>query len=222
MSINVDLMTSASDRIITRSGLGLLVSIGGWPTLAEVKNFLNVTDSTHDAYISRIRGASLTAIEMYLDRKLEYKEETETILLTNCDKVSHLYRRVYLHRWPIDSVLSIVDENGKAITFKIDEQGLLCGSFQSSYKVIVDYVGGFNPIPFDILTVFYEMINSLYAQKGVVASTAGALKSEAVPGVFSRSYYNSDSSSGVSQSGMGVINPINYAFILDPYKAYYV
>lgn len=217
------LITQSSDPIVTSSlAAPITITVSGFPSLVEVKGFLNITDATHDAFILRVMGSTINVIEKYLDRKLEYKEETETVLLTNCDKVSHLYRRVYLHRWPVTSVKSATNELGRSIDFQIDEEGLLCGEFHSGYKIIITYTGGLNPIPFDIISVFYEMINSLYAQKGTVASTAGELKSRSVPGVLSESYFQSGSGdSGASRSGMGVINPVNYAFILDPYKAWY-
>ena len=78
----------------------------------------------------------------------------------------------------------------------------------------MNYEGGFDPIPVDVLDVFYNMLSSGYAGKNVVVSS-GRVKSQTVPGVLSTTYF--DDSAGGAAAAISPDLPGYYASILDSY-----
>jgi len=174
------------------------MAICEWPTLEEVKAELGITGTEQDAFLTRSIAASIGAIEGYVHRKLPQQLESETFYITDCDKCIGYIHRLQLKRWPIVSVTTCLDGSGNAVEYSIDEGGMLCGTFMTSDKIIVDYEGGLDCASeaFNIaLDVFWDMVTYRNSKYGEVA-TASDVKKESVPGVYTIEYHSPTSTEG--------------------------
>lgn len=192
-----------------------------WPTLAEVKAYLEIEHTDDDTYLQLYMDATVLAIEGYCGRWFEAKDEVEQFRLTDFDKHYAGINGIRLHRVPVASVTSIINapDSGITFTYKQGESGFLQGDFINGEDITVTYRGGFeDDIPADVLNVYYEMMTVRYSLKGYKVPLSGNLKSQAIPGVHSESFYDTGSES--SKVGYGLPSPVNFSYVLDSYILY--
>jgi len=193
-----------------------------WPTLAEVKAYLGIVVPDDDDYLQMQMDATVLAIENYCGRWFEAKDDIEQFRLTDFDKHYSRVNGIRLHRVPIASIASIINapDAGVTFTYKQGESGFIQGNFiDLGEDISVSYRGGFeDAIPADVLNVYYEMMTVRYSLKSYKVPLSGNLKSQAVPGVHSESFYDTGSES--SKVGYGLPSPTNFSHVLDSYILY--
>lgn len=221
------LLETGTEVLATEDGLTLVVEREQclWPTLEEVKTELGVITPDDDAFIQRQINATINSIEKYLGRKVPLQTDTEVFRISECDKqIGHSYR-LQLGRWPLLEVMSCTDNQNGALSFSIDEDGMLCGNFGYQHIVTVNYHGGLScsSLDFDaIVDVFWQMVEYRYTQKNAVGggAAAGTVKKESIPGVMSVEYFSG--TEGSTSTSSNPSDPKAYGYILDQYRAYFV
>lgn len=175
-----------------------------WPDVTAIKAILGITGTADDAWLTRKREVVISEIENYLERFLTKGTHVEKARF-GCG-CGHM---MYLKGFPVESITSV-----RGITdYAFDRDGTFCFDCVCDAEVEVTYVGGLDPIPADIVDMFYSMLAAKYANKNVTVSS-GKKKAETVPGVYSVTYFEDSggSSSGDSDS-VGY-----YENILLPYR----
>lgn len=183
-----------------------------WPDLDAIKAWLGIVGTEYDEFLTQRRAATISMIERYCNRLFELQNRIEEYDLAKCTGIP--IGEIFLKATPIAVINSITGistwrETGYgSICLLLD-----CHSESSDGKITVDYDGGFDPIPPEIIDVFYSMINFGYTTKDAVPGN-GQIKKETVMGVVSTEYVT-DSSAGGAAVTQGM--PDYYAAILDSY-----
>lgn len=176
-----------------------------WPTLDELKAWMGITSTTDDAWLEHKMAVAISNIENYTQRWFVKATYTEKIR-AGCGGES----RMYLHAVPVESINNVSGVS----SFHYDNNGVFCFTCVTNADVSVEYIGGYDPIPVDILDVFYNMMGSLHANKNKIASS-GRVKSESIPGVLSTHYFDDAAAGALVSSDPGL--PGYYSSILDGY-----
>jgi len=174
---------------------------------------LNIPDSdaTKDVLIQGALDAALDLVENYLDRKLEYKEETEHYY----DVSQHT---LLAKRYPIESV--------KSSTTVLAQIDLLKGIFhfgggERVHEVTVVYTGGFKMFPSSLLLALWSVFDTVWADFGAAgsasASTSGGPPVKSLKLGELGISFGTDSSASSSGSSGDFFSPVSIA-LLSPYR----
>lgn len=206
--------------------------------LATARNALKVPagDTTKDAAIGLVMNETLAAIETYLGRGLLYKRETVKFYDTDWPKIR-------LPRYPIGVVHS---PRCRLVHHRVGwiepDWGTVFWNYRTTrtgglYRTMtVDYEGGFNPLPSDLLRAMWEAFMDLWSRSD---QATGAPKPGAGPtivqgsGEISKIVYpdggsvtwdvgatvsgGSSGSSAADYSGMGWLAP--WGYLLSTYRS---
>jgi hypothetical protein len=168
------------------------MAAGDLCTLADVKQYLNITGNVDDALLGRLITAVSSRIAQYIQRNIGTGSITET---RNGSGTSSMY----LGRWPVTAVASVVVNgttipaaaNGSSgysiqlwdgVTIPIKEPVLQLtggwGMWQGTYgpgawgcfpvgqnNVIVTYTAGFATVPADITEACIQLVVQTYNQR---------------------------------------------------------
>lgn len=173
-------------------------------------------DTTRDAELQAALEAAGTLMETYCDRYFMQSGQTETFTHIETNVLS-------LKRYPVNTINSIVDENGQAITaYHVDSKAGLVqlDAFTVRHQVTVSYEGGYDPLPDDLVLVALSLFDKVFAMQGGggAAVAAGGIKTIRA-GDLSVTYdTGAQAATGGSGGGAfgGLIDPMSKA-ILDLY-----
>lgn len=211
------LLTEAGDTLVTERGNNIeldVFEVCDWPTLAVVKSTLGIATSTDDVYIQRQMDITENEIENYLGRYIPMQVQTDTIRGIECNKAFGFTSSLQLKRWPVTEIIEIEgDDELLDIDTVIQYEGLLSGDFSAYDKVEVKYHGGMCPIPYELVEVFYSIVQAKYESKDN-SSTHQEIRKRTIPNVITEEFYAPDRYSQMLVS--------TYSGTLDRYKALYV
>ncbi len=180
-------------------------------TLANAKQWLNITVTTDDALIQRLITAFSAAIQTYLNRTIAVTAYTENRTGTGSNTIA-------LTNYPIQSITSLVvgqqtinaSPDGYQSGYVFDErmlyliEGSLIGSNYAPGRfpkwpplgVHVSYSAGFTTVPFDLEQACIEVVGLRYKEKDRIGVQSKTLATETISYVLS----------ALSQSGAAIIN----------------
>jgi hypothetical protein len=181
-----------------------------WITLAQLKAWLNITDSSQDANLTPLLTAATQACISYLNRDLVQSSQTETYDGPGSSILP-------LNTFPITAVASVMMDGQPVVPAAFNQAGYVIGKFSLRAKgmvwckgfqnVTVSYTGGYATIPTDAvqacLLAASAMFNSMAADPN--------LQSESTSGVFSGSFW---------QSGPGALPPSSRSLLINYRKVY--
>ena len=191
-----------------------------YPTLTDVKSFLDVTTSDDDARLTLLISWTEELIHRYLGRNLNsatytqlaYKPQAEIFQLDN---------------YPVDSITSITIDGEVQDLDDYDlviDVGSVYGDFVESERVSIVYVGGYSTIPPLVVDVFYAVVEDRYNDyKGV---SDAEVKDVTLFDFAKVSYDTSTGSgarsinySGVTSTGNVPAQLQSYLGVIDMYKS---
>jgi len=189
--------------------------------LRDLKADLAVKDSSQDAFLKRAISMCSAAVAQYCNRVIVAETVKDTMLIPETLRKS--YQRASIgtmqaSRWPIGVITSITEDGTllvNGVDFTVDaENGQFIrlnpdSGLQVSWPakpVVSIYVGGFNPIPFDIQDAVTRLVKSrIYAR-----DRDPLLKADEVDGIGRQEFW-------VDTSGSGNMPP-DVADLLDNYR----
>jgi uncharacterized phiE125 gp8 family phage protein len=134
-------------------------------TLADVKAWLDINNTTNDALLTRLIDAASAFIESFLNRKIELDVYTE---LRSGNGKPYLTLRNY----PIVSVSSIKINGDEAEIIQADDfssKGIKFDGRQligqniifscGNSNILINYIAGFSEVPFDVQQACIEMVS---------------------------------------------------------------
>ena len=211
------LLTEADEFLVTERGNSLEVDAFescDWPLLADVKTFLDISNTASDTYLQRHIYATIEMIEGYLGRNVPMQVQTQTIRPIESDKSFGYASSIQLNRFPILEVIEIHgDDELLDIDTIIQYEGILSGEFEGYEKVEIKYHGGLCPVPYDLENVFYDMIKARYEDKDN-SSVNQELRKRVIPNVITEEYFAPGNSEGMYVE--------SYSRVLEKYRAIYV
>lgn len=187
-----------------------------YPTLTEVKEYLGITGTLDDTYLTATLAAVIDAVEQYCQRVFP-----ETVGVSA--KVFNAVQQnvFYLPQYPVDSVQTLtVDGDSVDITDIVvngDLGKVTLSSTVTGDEVEFSYTGGFDPVPAVVTHVIMECVKTIYGNKDA-DSEVGSIKSERIDGVATIAYNPSSFSTGMVNE---YISPIigHFASALDQYMS---
>lgn len=117
----------------------------GFITLAEARQWLNLTDASEDDLLLDLIDAASTAVENYCNRPLASATVTEDYTGTGT-------ALLFLRRTPVTAVLQVILA-GLPVECSFDSISIRRadgGIFAHGSRVTVTYTGGWDPVPGDI------------------------------------------------------------------------
>jgi hypothetical protein len=195
---------------------------------SEARAKIAATDSDYavkSKYVADSLQLALETIESYLDRKLEYGPETETIDAG----ISKTNWR--LKRYPIDTIDTV--STGTIGDYYVNKAiGVVMGTIHGDAKTgfTMTYKGGFKTIPQEIENVIWQMFDRIYVSKVNNATvdlnedgmSGLSVKSVAVPDVgtitLQADVLNTNSTHVIPAENYGFIDPM-MAQALSRYRA---
>jgi len=196
-------------------------------TLAEMKEYLGITDATYDDYLTQQLTMVNSAIENYCGRKFDEVTYTQEFYRDDSHDVS--VPDLYTYHYPISSVASIQDEDGADYTeYRLAKRkGKLtkeCGLrkdiwFRCSRKLTVVYTAGYDEKPEDLKQVVYSLVSESYNKKlnGIDVGFGSDVQRISVAGVMSIDFdYTLQKNERSNAFGM-IIG--NWANVLDHYRS---
>lgn len=197
----------------------------------RVRAGLDPTDDTKDAQLIMAADTTLSIVETYLDRKLEYMDDSETF---------YYQEPLLVRRWPMEqgSVTTIflldndIEEPFTISNRMIDyEKGIIYGQRYDvpNRVVIVEYTGGFDPIPNDLLWSLWAVFDAYWAatpgwasSSGGVITGSGEVKKVSLVGIGSVDFDVGTSSAGGDSSSLNAdpwgLIPAEIISIIDRYR----
>jgi hypothetical protein len=169
-------------------------------TLARVKSFLGITDSSQDTFLTDLIAIATETIQNYTGRTFSLESITEKLPGTNTAKL-------ILSKFPIVSITSITDQSGliaatgyeisdnlagtvyrknDIFPFKGQNTGILgfINEKESENSITILYQAGYTTIPLDVEMAAISYIRTLYLGRSKDTNIA----SESVSGVYSVTY----------------------------------
>lgn len=169
-------------------------------TLARIKSFLGITDSSQDYFLTDLIAIATDTIQNYVGRTFSLETVTEKLPGTGTAKL-------VLSKYPIVSITSITDESGliDATGYEISDdkagtvyrkdgvfffKGMVTGILgfnnpqEAANNITVVYQAGYSTVPLDVEMAAISHIRSLYLGR----SRDNSVSSEAVQGVYSVTY----------------------------------
>jgi len=170
-----------------------------YPTLEEVKVYLDIDTPVDDALLQKIINWTIGLLEEYLGRELT---------LADYDHESYMPEstQIQLKNYPV-TLINTITVDGTELTDITDyhlqkKYGILHGNFMVDDTVEINYTGGYAVLPPAIEQVFYQVVDDVYQeQKG--ASSAD-VKDVTLFDFAKVSYDTANSGSGSSISYSGV------------------
>jgi len=182
----------------------------------RVRIGIEFDDPSKDPEITLAKDTAFALMGNYCDRDF-------ILAVGNVEKFTHLIGMTFpLRRYPVDTITSIVDDNGTAYTrYHINQNnGVVHMDDHGAYhELICTYTGGYDEdaLPLDLLQAFYELFDQEYALvDGGAVSSAGELSAVTVFDVGTVKY-NTDSA---DTSGAGAFLSPRAKALLDDYMRY--
>jgi hypothetical protein len=145
-------------------------------TLADIKAALGITTTTpeEDSYLQAQLTVVVALMQRYTHRQLFKAAYSETHL-----EPGH---SVNLKEWPVESVASVsLDGQSLSNYLLIPDKGILrpygsccaCAGVWTGCKLEVSYIGGFDPLPPDLLLVVHSFMAEAWKRKPTAGIVAG-------------------------------------------------
>lgn len=182
-------------------------------TLAEMKTYLGIADASYDSFLTQQLTMVNSAIENYCGRKFDPITYTETIYKDELLQKNYL-DKIYLYHYPVNSVTSVTDEDGKTYTIRLQsdvgkivnvEDGDKTQWFYDHDELTIVYEAGFTTMPEDLKQAVYSIVSESYNKKinGIDVSFGNNVQRVSVAGVMSIDYdYTLTSNDRSSAFGM--------------------
>lgn len=198
-------------------------------TLQQVKDNLGITVNTYDQFLTDQINLISEAMELYCGRKFKKANYTQTFYRDEFNK--DLVNEIYLHHYPVNSITSIVDANGDAITDYrlVPATGLIRSRerFFANYdffrsiegEMTVQYNAGYANLPYTLQSVIYSLVGERYNKKvaGVDLNFGTDVQRISIPGTISIDYdYTLQNNDSTTALGSILGSQIN---ILDQFKS---
>jgi Phage gp6-like head-tail connector protein len=158
-------------------------------TLADVKQYANVTTATDDALLTRMITAASAFIQIYINRTFMQQSYTDVI-----DGFGG--KQVQTQNYPIQSVSSVTVDGlvipaAPAAALRVSGwQGYVFDNFQISLQgycftngfqnIVIAYTAGYAVIPFDIAQACIEMISLRYKERDRIGFVSKSIGGEMV------------------------------------------
>jgi hypothetical protein len=198
-------------------------------TLAQMKDYLNITSSDYDAFLTEQIETVSEAIEAYCVRKFGLADYVETFYADEWIKTNdRSSERLMLLAFPVVSLTEVrkfsddQDLVGEVLTTRPHfPTGMVDKiKFESRFqRISVTYRAGLNPVPAPVKQVVYSVVSERYnkRQAGVELNFGSDVQRISIPGSisidFDYSLQNND-----RKSAFGVILGANVN-ILDYYRS---
>ena len=184
-------------------------------TLDEIKSILGITNTDHDSFLTHWIGVVSNAIEEYCGRPFSRKTYTETFYRDDW------YNSLNTYYYPIESVISIEDKDGKDIKniFRVHKPtGTLKMLERIKWdEISVVYVAGKNDLPPVVKEVLVSIIREKYnrSQSGIDLNFGSDVQRVSIAGSLSVDFdYSLENNSSTNDLGM-ILG--NYKNMLNPY-----
>lgn len=137
-------------------------------SLANVKSYLGITADTYDDELTRLISVATKFIQRLTGRSLESATYTQT------HRLDELI--IFLQEYPVDSITSIVDEDGNEITsdsytlFESEavielDADITRYSLEDYKKLTITYVAGYSTIPADLEQAAIDYVKQLFVDR---------------------------------------------------------
>lgn len=207
--------------------------------LATVKEELNIDGSDTDTMLQRWITAASARISKYCDRVFAVEGVTETFR-TNAGANASInqFRGVAFHpngansllltRRPIVSIESVIEDNTRTLVADTDytydeKNGIVYRLYNTGTtnwplfsKVEIQYHGGFNPIPSDLVDACLILLQNRWANRGRDTT----LRQETIEGVGSKTYWIAQTGAASAEPGSGDDLTPAVASKLNDYRGY--
>lgn len=169
------------------------------------------SDASKDAQIVISKDTALHVMERYCDRHF----------IKNAEIERHVHFHGYvmsLSRYPIDpNHIEVVTYGTEEYHVDYDRGLIRFDNVISNHAVEIAYVGGYEPLPPELVFVFWQVFKTVYDIHGGGSVSSGNLKSVKA-GQISISYDTSGGSSNPQGGAVGGLIPITAVSVLDRYK----
>lgn len=196
-------------------------------SVSKIKEQLNITDDTYDAFLKEQEAVISESIEGYCGRKFLLASYTQTFYKKDYDAG---VQELSLFHYPMVSVDTIVqaDKDGDILDITDDDvilqypKGLLYyrpGFFSRGDRLAVSYSAGFEKVPAPVRNVFYAIIEERYNKKisNVALNFGSDVQRISIPGTISIDFDYS-LQANERKTAYGTILG-NYVNILDSYRS---
>lgn len=195
-------------------------------TLAQAKAVLGIdaSDTSQDAIISAHIAQVSAAINNYCDRifvRQGYRDQ-----FRQCSAWLGYGEPLWTRQSPIavdgtGMAIAAVAQNGVTIdpaywevdvergTFYSTDGGYVMGSWIGD-TVVIDYTGGFDPIPADVEGAALEWLAGRYSLGGAMAGPMPGLRSETIPDLIEQTWSDAAAASSASTMPPGVTQTLNF------------
>lgn len=181
-------------------------------TLDEMKALLGIDplNTDDDAYLTTELTNMNSVVEQYCERGFTRQDYTDTF--EDVESAT-----IFVYAFPITAVtrVSIDGVDADLTNVKVNKsQGSIClreGTLYGAEEVIVEYNGGFDPIPGDVKRVVSDLVHSRYNNKFINDPTR-RIRSEGIPDVANYIYERSYAFDKEAILGA-------YAMLLDKYRS---
>lgn len=186
-------------------------------TLAELKTYLGITDTSQDTYLSNSLLAIASTFESYCDTILAPRDVVETIVPDEAwDMVPLSYSNARdLTAITIDGITQTLTDYrlaGKAGIISRKDGGPLV---QAGAELVVSYSAGFSTLPAGIVQAVKEGVQAMIDMKDRPAG----VQRESVPDVSDIAYFAHGDAYSVGPTGVKLLVPI--AAHLAPYVVWF-
>jgi len=190
--------------------------------LIAAKARLGLTDATKDLQVQLALDACLAIAESYCDRHFLWTHETA--------KFYDIYaRRLQLSRYPLTSVVSVLDNSGNAISSTHYKVHHAYGYIQfkhyiTDWEAQVEYEGGYKVLPADLLIALWGIFDivwpSINGSSGGAATVApGSISSISIPDVGTVSFSAGGQAAAAKLTGSASYSQYGpYFHLLDAYR----
>lgn len=160
------------------------MATGDLTTLANVKSWLGITDSTDDTLLTRMITAFSATCQSYMNRDIYSKSYTETYDGVNSSKL-------FLQNYPVTAIASLSIDNvsiplaaNSTVTgylFNKNTISLNGYSFtRGNQNISVTYTAGYATTPFDLEQAVLELIGYKYRERTRIGEASKSLAGEVV------------------------------------------
>lgn len=196
-------------------------------TLEDVKNYLGISGTTHDSFLTLQIGIVSEAIEGYCRRSFSESNYVQTFYKEDYKEYQD---QLSLYHFPLIGSPSVVevdsnDSDIPVIDFRFHSPTAILTKaspgkfFTDGYKVEVTYTAGYATIPAPVLGVLYGIIQERYNKKvnGIDINFGSDVQRLSLPGVMSIDFdYSLASNDRKSPFGNILGNHLN---VLDAYRS---
>lgn len=159
-------------------------------TLDETKEYLGITESTYDDFLTSQIQLVSEAIEGYCGRKFEEKDYSQTFYTDDYADQSPV-KNLPLFQYPVSAV-TLIELDSEALTeVRLQkDSGIIShrdGLMNCGDELIVEYTAGYAVIPMVIKSVVYNVVGERYNKKksGVNLDFGSDVQRISIPGTIS-------------------------------------